>query len=74
MTILGPLANESPEPLSDLELMRLESKLRTEWSGIVTLEKREMEALVAEVKWLRERLRRVEHAIEPLARAVAGAT
>jgi hypothetical protein len=45
-------------------------RLCESWNGSVTLEKREVERVIAEIMWLKRRLLRVEHAIEPLIEAI----
>jgi len=41
-------------------------RLRATLDGVVTIDKRELERVFDEVIWLKKRLRRVEHAIEPI--------
>lgn len=67
MTTLGPLAGEPPEPLSPTDLARIEKQLRASWSGVVSIEKRDLEMLLAQLKWQRDRLQRLEHVLEPIA-------
>lgn len=69
-TILGQLPGEPPEPMTQEQLERVERRIRESWEGLVSIEKRELEQLVAQVKWQRERLRRVEHVLEPLVEGI----
>jgi hypothetical protein len=41
-------------------------RLKASLDQIVTIDKREFQRLIDEVIWLKRRLHRVEHAIEPL--------
>jgi hypothetical protein len=66
MSLLGPLAGEPPEPMAKEQFDATRKRIRDSWNGSVTLPKRELEQLVAEISWLKRRLQRVEHAIEPL--------
>ena len=66
MTILGPLAGETPEPMTKVQFDTVRKRIRDSWNGSVTLPKRDAEQLVAEIAWLKRRLQRVEYAIEPL--------
>lgn len=71
MTVLGPLRDESPEPMTKEEFQRVRRRLRESWNGSVTLEKRTVEQLIGEIIWLKRRLHRVESAIEPLVIAIS---
>ena len=66
MTVLGPLRDEPPEPITKEEFQRVRTRLLTSWNGSVTLEKKTVEALLSEIIWLKRRLHRVESAIQPL--------
>jgi hypothetical protein len=66
MNILGPLAGEPPEPMTKEQFDAARKRIRESWNGSVTFSKRDAEQLVAEIAWLKRRLQRVEHAIEPL--------
>lgn len=66
MTVLGPLHDEPPEPMTKEDFERVRTRLRDSWNGSVTLGKRQVEQLINEVLWLKRRLHRVEHAIQPL--------
>jgi hypothetical protein len=67
---IGSLAGEPPEPLSSTDLERIEKQIRASWSGVVTIEKRDLEMLLAELKWQRERLQRLGHVLEPLVESI----
>jgi hypothetical protein len=41
-------------------------RLNDSWNGSVTLAKNDAQRLLDEILWLKRRLQRVEHAIEPL--------
>ena len=66
MTVLGPLTNEPPEPMTRDQFEAARKRLRNTLDGVVTMDKRDLELLIAELIWLKRRLRRVEEAIEPL--------
>lgn len=66
MTILGRLAGETDEPITDEAFARVEKRLRDSWEPVVTVEKRELEQLLEQIRWQRERLRRIEDVLEPL--------
>lgn len=71
MTVLGPLRDESLEPMTKEEFQRVRRCLRESWNGSVTLEKKTVEQLISEIIWLKRRLHRVETAIEPLVSAIS---
>jgi len=66
MTVLGPLRDEPPEPMTKEAFDAIRKRIRTSWNGSVTLEKKQVEALIQEISWLKKRLHRVESAIQPL--------
>jgi hypothetical protein len=66
MTVLGPLRDEPPEPLTKEAFELVRKRLRESWNGSVTLEKKTVEQLLEEILWLKKRLHRVESAIQPL--------
>jgi len=66
VTILGPLADEPPEPMTRDQFDAVRKRLKATLDGVVTMDKRELERVVGEVIWLKKRLRRVEQATEPL--------
>jgi hypothetical protein len=70
MSLLGPLAGEPPEPMTKEQFDAARKRIRESWNGNVTFSKRDAEQLLAEIAWLKRRLRRVEHAIEPLFRSL----
>jgi hypothetical protein len=70
MSILGPIAGEPPEPMTKEQFDAARKRIRESWNGSVTFPKRDAEQLVAEIAWLKRRLQRVEHAIEPLVDAL----
>jgi hypothetical protein len=67
VTILGPLAGEPPEPMTKEQFEAARRRLKATLNGVVTMDKRDLERLIAEVLWLKKRLQRVEDAVEPLA-------
>lgn len=70
MTGIGPLPNEAPEPMTREDFERIRARVRAEWSGHVPLDKRDAERLIAEIAWLKRRLRAVEFVLEPLVDAI----
>ncbi len=70
MLPLGTLTNEPPEPMTRDDFIAVQRRLRAYWDGTVNLERREVQRLLDEIRWLRRRLQRVEHAIEPLIEAI----
>lgn len=70
---LGPLVGEDPEPLKAATLCKLERRLRGEWTSPVTVDRHDLAAPVAEVRWLQRRVRRLEYVLEPLADGVMNA-
>ena len=67
MTLLGPLADEAPEPMTRDDFVRIQRRLRDSgWSGSVTIENRDVQSLLDEIRWLKRRLHRVETAIAPI--------
>lgn len=71
MTILGPLVGEPTEPMTKDQFEAARKRLRSTLNGVVTMDKRDLERLIAEVIWLKKRLQRVEEAIEPLVEDLA---
>jgi hypothetical protein len=63
---LGPLADEAAEPMSREDFLAVRNTVRASWSGHVTLDKRHVERMLNEIRWLKRRLQRVEEAIEPM--------
>ena len=66
VTILGPLAGEPPEPMTKEQFEAARKRLRSTLSGIVSIDKPDLERLIAEIVWLKRRLHRVEDAIAPI--------
>jgi hypothetical protein len=66
VTLLGPLADEPPEPMTRDDFIAVQKRLRTCWNGCVSLSKTDVQRLLDEIRWLKRRLQRVEHALEPL--------
>jgi len=71
-TILGPLAGEPPEPMTRDQFESARKRLKASLDQIVTIDKREFQRLIDEVIWLKRRLHRVEHAVEPLVTNLRG--
>jgi hypothetical protein len=69
---LGPLDGESPEPMTGDDFAAIRKRLRDTWTGHVTLEKKDVEQLLEEIRWLKRRLQRVEHVLEPMVNEVPG--
>jgi hypothetical protein len=69
---LGNLKDEQPEPMNRDDFIAVQKRLRTSWEGSVTLEKRDVKRLLDEIRWLKLRLRRVEHVLEPMAEMIRG--
>lgn len=74
MSPIGPLADEQPEPMGREDFVAIQKRLRDSWIGHVTLEKRDVERLLDEIRWLKRRLQRVEEVIEPLVEDLCRAT
>jgi hypothetical protein len=72
MSVLGPLVDEPPEPMTKEAFDLVRKRLRESWNGSVTLEKKTVEQLLAEIIWLKKRLHRVESAIQPLVEELRG--
>jgi hypothetical protein len=72
VTILGRLAGEPPEPMTRKQFDYVRRRLRATLNRVVTMDKRDLERLIAEVIWLKKRLHRVEDAIEPLVENLRG--
>lgn len=53
------------------QFIEVRGRLRDSWNGSVTLGKKDVQRLLDEILWLKQRLRRVEHAIEPLVEAIS---
>jgi len=70
MLPLGNLPEEPPEPMTREDFIAMQKRLRDAWSGHVELDKRDVERMLNEIRWLRRRLRRVEDAVAPLAEDV----
>lgn len=70
VSILGPFVGEPPEPMTKKQFEAARKRLRATLNGVVTLDKRDLERLIAEVVRLKRRLQRVEHAIEPLVSSI----
>lgn len=70
MLPLGNLPKEPPEPMTREDFIAMQKRLRDAWSGHVELDKRDVERMLNEIRWLRHRLRRVEEAVAPLAEDV----
>lgn len=66
MNILGPLADEPPEPMSKEQFEAARKRLKATLNGVVSIDKPDFGRLIAEVVWLKKRLHRLENAIEPL--------
>jgi len=66
MTVLGPLRDEPPEPMTKEAFDAIRKRIRTSWNGSVTLEKKQVDQLLNEILWRKKRLHRVETAIQPL--------
>ena len=67
MTILGALAREPPEPMTKEQFEAARKRLRTTLNGVVAIDKRDLERLIAELIWLKKRLHRVKDVVEPWA-------
>ena len=71
MPPLGRLAAEAPEPMTRDDYQRVKTRVHASWNGDLVLPKKDVELLLAEIRWLKRRLRRVENVIEPLAEALS---
>jgi hypothetical protein len=67
MLPLGDLPGDPPEPMTRNLYVAVQQRIRRSWDGTVTIAKRDAETLLAEIAWLRRRLQRVEHVVEPIA-------
>jgi len=63
MTILGPLNGEPPEPMDEASIAAMETRLRGLWVSPATIDRRELERLVAQIRWQKHRLQEVEGVI-----------
>jgi len=70
---LGNLKDEPPEPMNRDNFIAVQKRLRACWESSVTLDKREVKRLLDEIRWLKRRLRRVEHVLEPMVEMIRGA-
>jgi len=48
------------------DFLAVEKRLRDSWTGDVRLDKTDVQRMLNEIRWLKARLQRVEHAIEPV--------
>jgi hypothetical protein len=69
---LGRLQDETPEPMNRDDFIAVQKRLCASWDGSVTLDKRDVKRLLDEIRWLKRRLRRVEHVLEPMAEMIRG--
>ena len=69
-TVLGALAGESAEPLSEAEWCQIQERLRASAMSSIYVPRSDVAKLVEEVKWLKRRAHRVESAILPLVESV----
>lgn len=69
-TVLGPLAGETAEPLSESEWRAIQERLRGSAMSSVYVPRADVEKLVEEVKWLKRRAHCVETAILPLVECI----
>jgi hypothetical protein len=60
MTILGRLGGEPPEPIDEASIARIEERLRGLWTSPAAIDRRELESLVAQIRWQQRRLLQVE--------------
>jgi len=67
---LGKLPGEEEPPLTDSALAAIEDKLRGNWASPVTVERRDLEALVTQIRWMQRRMASVEATVEPIARGI----
>jgi hypothetical protein len=63
MTILGKLNGERPEPMDEASIAAVETRLRGLWTSPATIDRRELESLVAQIRWQERRLLQVESLI-----------
>jgi hypothetical protein len=52
------------------DFIAVQKRFRESWNGSVTLERKAVERMLDEIRWLKRRLRRVEHVLEPLIEAL----
>jgi hypothetical protein len=64
--VLGTLAGEAAEPLSEAEWCQIQERLRASAMSSVYVPRSDVAKLVEEVTWLKRRAHRVESAILPL--------
>jgi hypothetical protein len=70
MERLGPLVDEDPEPMTRDHFIAAQKRLRESWSGVATFDNRDVRRMLDEIRWLKKRLQRVEHAVAPLVSAI----
>jgi len=56
------------------DFVAMQRRLRDAWVGHVTLDKRDVERMLDEIRWLKRRLQRVEEVIEPMVEELRGVT
>lgn len=60
MTILGTLNGKPTEPMDEASITAVEQHLRGLWLSPPTIERRELQSLVAQIRWQQRRLLQVE--------------
>jgi hypothetical protein len=70
MLPLGTLSDEPPEPMKREDFERVQKAIRATFRGDILIDRADALLLLSEIRWLRRRLQRVEHAVEPLAEAI----
>jgi hypothetical protein len=63
---LGNLKDEKPEPMNREQFEAVRKRIHASWKGDVLIPRETAQALVDEILWLKRRLLRVEHVLEPL--------
>ena len=64
------MVGEEPEPMTREHFIDVQKRIHAAWNGGVVIERADVQRMLDEIRWLKRRLRRVEHAIEPLAESM----
>ena len=67
---IGRLSGEKPEPLGRDDFERIRTTLRQSAMSSIYVPRSDVDLLVREIAWLKRRMRRLEHAVEPVVEAL----
>jgi hypothetical protein len=74
MAGIGRLVDEDPEPMNRDHFIAIQKRLHAAFNGGVLIDRADALRMLDEIRWLKRRLRRLEHAVEPLIESVRGTT